>query len=262
MGYVLRYEGGHIGVTGDRKAATEWYCRHLGLTVWWDSADDGQTLLRFPVRFGLPLVSLDGHLGSLWSGERWTRESTVRLCLAAPDVERTHAQLAAEGVRVTPVQTGPGGERWFDFYDPEGNRLTAVGRPSLLSEAPEARFLGYTPLRIGVRNWQAARDWYERHMGMTVTAERPEEAAVLMALGSFEPIWLEQLPGDQFQGPLDPLVHPNFLAVEIEAAHRWFAERGLNPSELRGAQGDHRFFHLHDPDGNRLNIYCYGGARA
>ncbi|MFZ5823237.1 MAG: VOC family protein [Bacillota bacterium] len=262
MHYFLRYEGGHIGVTGDRRAAVEWYCRHLGLTVGFDSAGDGQTLLRFPVRFGLPLVSMNGHLAGLWEGEAWVRESNVRMCLAAPDVERTHAQLADEGVRVTPIRSGPGGERWFDFYDLEGTRLTAVGRPALLAEAPAARFLGYAPLRIGVRSWEAARDWYQRCMGMTVVAEHPAGKAVLMELGSFEPIWLEEFPERAFQGPVSPLIHPNFLAVEIEAAHRWATLQGLSPSPLRGAPGDHSFFHLFDPDGNRINLYTYPGAQA
>lgn len=262
MSYFLRYEGGHIAVTGDRQAAAEWYCRHLGLSVWWDSQTDDQTLLKFPVRFALPLVSLTGHLASLWAGTNWARESNVRLCLAAPDLDRTHAQLAGEGVRVSPLQSGPGGQRWFDFYDLEGTRLTAVGRPELQAQAPDARFLGYTPLRVGVRNWQAARDWYQRYMGMTVLEERPAEKAVLMGLGSFEPTWLEELPAEQFRGPVDPLIHPNFLAVEIEAAHAWAVEQGLNPSELRGRPGDHFFFHLYDPNGNRINIYTYPGAQA
>lgn len=261
MSYFLRYEGGHIGVTGDRQAAADWYCRHLGLSVGWDSANDGQTLLKFPLRFGLPLVSMNGHLGSLWAGQNWQRESNVRFCLAAPNLDRTHGLLSGEGVRVGSVQTGPGGQRWFDFYDLEGTRLTAVGRPELQAEAPEARFLGYAPLRIGVSDWQAARDWYQRYMGMTVQQERPEERAALISLGSFEPAWLEELPAERFRGPLDPLIHPNFLAVEIEAAHRWASEQGLNPSELRGGEGDHSFFHLYDPDGNRINIYTYPGAR-
>ena len=137
-----------------------------------------------------------------------------------------------------------------------------MGRPSLLAEAPDARFLGYTPLRIGVRRWEAARGWYQRYMGMTVLAEYAAEKAVLMGLGSFEPVWLEELPDSAFHGPVSPMIHPNFLSVEIEAAHRWATEQGLNPSPLRGAPGDHSFFHLFDPDGNRINLYTYPGARA
>lgn len=262
MNQIISYDGGHIGVTGDRAVAAEWYARHLGLTVAWDSASEGQALLKFPVRYALPLVSLNGPLASLWTATNWVRESNVRMCLAAPDLDRTLALLEREGVRMSPVQTGPGGQRWFDFYDLEGTRLTAVGRPELLAVAPEARFMGYAPLRIGVRNWRTARDWYQRYMGMTVQEERPEERAVLLSLRTFEPTWLEELPEDSFRGPADPLVHPNFLAVEIEAAHRQAVEQGLNPSPLLGSEGDHRFFHLYDPDGNRLNIYTYPGARA
>lgn len=66
MQRFIRYEGGQIGISGDRRAAADWYCRHLGMTELWDGEGEGQTLLQFPGRAAaIPLVSV---AGSVWSG--------------------------------------------------------------------------------------------------------------------------------------------------------------------------------------------------
>jgi hypothetical protein len=60
VGRFIRYEGGQIGIRGDRQGAVDWYCRRLGLAVAWDSPREGQTLLRFPGPNAIPLVSVHG----------------------------------------------------------------------------------------------------------------------------------------------------------------------------------------------------------
>lgn len=261
MNWFQRYDGGPVGITGNRQAATDWYVKHLGMKVYFDSVLEQQTVVGFPVRNAIPLVSVAGPLW--WGGPaNLVRESAVRYCLACPDLDRTRAELKAEGVRLGEINDGPGGKRFFDFYDLEGTRLTATAEPTDAPDQPGVRFTGLANLRHGVRDWRQARDWYARYMGMTPVEERPEEGAVLMALGDFLPIWLEQLPGDGFAaGPVSPTCRPEFLALDIEGAHHYATEAGLNPSPLEGEPGAHRAFHLFDPDGNRINIHIYPGAK-
>lgn len=166
----LRYEGGHIGVTGDRRVAVDWYCRHLGLTVAWDQAAEGQTLLRFPGSQAISLVSVaGGERDNVWGDREYAvRESPVRLCLACPDLQVTHAALTAEGVHVTWIDVNHDTSNAFDFYDLEGTRLTAVAAPD---DTPDARISGYASPRIGVSNLSASIDWYSRYLGMALSSD-------------------------------------------------------------------------------------------
>lgn len=247
MARILRYEGGHIGIRGSRKEAVDWYCRHLGMRVAFDHEGDGQTVLLFPVRHGLPVVTAEkwGMTGQLQGS------SAVRFCLASPDLESTHAVLMAEGVRTTPILPGPGGYPCFDFYGPEGTRLTAVGNPALQSVDAAARFLGYAPLRIGVRNLEQSVAWYLEVFGATLLEQR--EGLAVIGLADFLPLWLEvsdEAPAER------PSINYDFLPADIDETYRYCLNQRLKVSELR-ENGGHRQFCLYDPDGNRLNIHTY-----
>jgi catechol 2,3-dioxygenase-like lactoylglutathione lyase family enzyme len=256
----LRYEGGHIGVTGGRQAAVDWYCRHLGLTVAWDQADEGQTLLRFPGSQAVPLVSVGGgERDNVW-GDRShaVRESPVRFCLACPNLEATHAAISAEGVRVTWMVTSKHTGNSFDFYDLEGTRLTAVATPD---DAIDARFTGYASPRIGVTNLAASVNWYSTNLGMAGTIGGDDsifEDRVLMRMGDYLPIWLEQKSPESFRGRADAYARPYFLTLDIDEAHAWAISQGFDPSPISGRAL--RVFHFWDPDGNAINIWTYPDA--
>jgi catechol 2,3-dioxygenase-like lactoylglutathione lyase family enzyme/predicted enzyme related to lactoylglutathione lyase len=250
----LRFEGGHIGVTGDRQAAVDWYCRHLGMTVAWDQPAEGQTLLRFPGSQAIPLVSVGGgESDNVWGdATHAVRESPVRLCLACPNLEATHAALTADGVRVTWIVIDELTGNSFDFYDLEGTRLTAVATPS---EATDARFTGYASPRIGVSDLNASVDWYSHNVGMAASNDEPSDHRALMTMGDYLPIWLEEKSADSFSGRTDAYARPYFLTLDIDEAHAWAAEQGFDPSPISGEKL--RVFHFWDPDGNAINIWTY-----
>lgn len=258
----LRYEGGHIGVTGDRQVAVDWYCRHLGMTVAWDQAAEGQTLLRFPGSQAIPLVSVaGGESDNVW-GDRAhaVRESPVRLCLACPNLEATHAALTADGVHVTWIVMSKYTGNYFDFYDLEGTRLTAVAVPD---DTTDARFSGYASPRIAVSNLSAGINWYTENLGITGTISSDAEiyeSRTLMKMGDYLPIWLEEKSPESFHGRTDAYARPYFLTLDIDEAHAWAAAEGHDPSAISGQKL--RVFHFWDPDGNAVNIWTYLGAQA
>ncbi|RIK45253.1 MAG: hypothetical protein DCC58_06955 [Chloroflexi bacterium] len=263
MTYFQRFEGGQIGVTGDRAVAVEWYCRHLGLAVVFDSPAEGQTLLRFSGGNAIPLVSVSGGTRRcIWpsAGGMPTREPHMRLTLATPDAPGTRAALAAEGIRVDRLRKGPGGLETFDLWDLEGTRLTLVSAPNEMAGAGTTRVSGYAPPRIGVRDLEAALAWYSGTLGMTVLYVQAPFRRALLELGTFLPLWLEQLPPERFRGPQAAFARPFLLAPDIEAAHAYCRAQKLQVSPLLGEPGDLRLFQFFDPDGNAIGVWWYPGA--
>lgn len=263
--HFIRYEGGQIGIDGDRQAAVAWYCRHLQMQVVFDNPAEGQTLLRFRQRHAIPLVSTDGgERLSIWpvGGGECSREPNVRLTFTSANIPRAREALVAEGVRVGPVGTGPGGLETFDFWDLEGTRLTAIAVPPQVLAAHRGRFTGYGPPRIGVRRLADAIPWYQRVVGAALLKEHPATGAALLTLGDFLPIWLEELPASQFTGRQIAYARPYLLTLDIEAARAFCAAEGLAPSLIYGLPGSLRLFHFFDPDGNAIGVWTYPGAPA
>lgn len=248
MTHFVRFEGGHLGVSGDRAAAAAWYERHLGLRESWSSDDEGQTLLAFPRRFALPL--LDVH-APLW-GERGHRNGSMRLAFACGDLASTHATLQRDGVRVSPITADPDGD-FFRFEDGEGTELVAVDVPTAHDGID-----GWAPPRIGVTDLARACRFYCDRLGMTLHAYGAGRA--LLGIGDFLPLRLEEgLPHDV---PRGGFARPYLLALDLDAAHRWSMEADLRPTPIRGRPDALRVFALHDPDGNPLHVWSYPGASA
>lgn len=245
MQRFLRFDSGFIGVTGDRKAAIDWYCKHMGLKLAWDSPGEQMTLLQFPGWAAIPLKQANYGVGV----------ANLRLCFESPDLAATHAALTAEGVRTTPIYQGPGSIDSFDFYDLEGTRLTAVANPELAAEFPSARFVHYAPTRIGVSNLEAAIAWYQEHVGMIPARVLSKEA--FMELGDGLPFWLEELPPESFTGKQVAFARPSFVTMDICEAHRYCQEQGFAPSEIDGSPNALQVFYIYDPDGNRLILSTY-----
>jgi hypothetical protein len=230
------------------------------MTVAWDQPAEGQTLLRFPGSQAIPLVSVaGGESDNVWGDSaNAVRESPVRLCLACPDLEATHAALTADGVRVTWIVLGEYTGNYFDFYDLEGTRLTAVAAPD---DATDARFTGYASPRIAVSNLNSGISWYSEHLGMIGSiADDSEiyENRAKMKMGDYLPIWLEEKSSESFHGRTDAYARPYFLTLDIDEAHSWAFAQGFDPSPISGQKL--RVFHFWDPDGNAINIWTYPGA--
>ena len=259
----IRYEGGHIGVSGDRQKAAEWYIRNLGLIQAWDSLEEGQTLLSFPGGQAIPLVSVRGGTKvNIWGPEEsLQRSGNTRLCFACPDLDTTQRVLKEEGVETTSILPGPGRVDCFDFYDLEGTRLTAVAAPDQSKISEEVLFSGYAPLRIGVSAEKDAAAWYQRHLSMDILQDFDEEGSMLMGMGSGLTIWLETLPREAFQGRQFLYTRPYFLTLDINIAQDYCQDQGFMPSEIFGTQEGLRVFHFFDPFGNQLNAWTYPGAK-
>jgi len=246
MNRFVRFEGGQVGVSGDRAAAAAWYERHLGLQQLWASDDEGQTLLAFPRRHALPLQSVKAPL---W-GERGHRNGSTRLALACGDLGATHAALRDEGVRVSAIAADPDGD-FFRFEDCEGTELLAVAVPTA-----RGRFDGYAPARIGVADLARACRFYCDRLGMTVHAFGAGRA--LLGLGDYLPLRLEEgLPADC---PRGGFARPCLLAADLAEAHGWARDADLRPTPIRGAPDGLRVFALHDPDGTPVHVWSYPGA--
>nr|BBH87356.1 glyoxalase [Thermosporothrix sp. COM3] len=106
-----------MAVTDMAKAKT-FYAEQLGFEVTTDYGQGEQhwVTLAFPGGgASLTLSTLHGNM----------RPGTMRLYLATSDVEATHNELKAKGVKVNDVKDdlyGPGsGVKWFDLRDPDGN---------------------------------------------------------------------------------------------------------------------------------------------
>jgi catechol 2,3-dioxygenase-like lactoylglutathione lyase family enzyme len=261
MSCFLRFEGGHIGVSSDRQAAAAWYCRHLGLTLAWDSPEEGQSLLPFSKRHALVLVSVAGGTEvNLWGNTgNLVRDSNVRLSLAVPDLGATWAVLAAGGVRVNPIVTGPGGRAYFTFYDLDGTCLEAAARPDLLADFPNERFAGYAAARTGVRDLDAAVTWYQEFAGMTVLQDLREEGAVLLGLNEGNPLWLERLAQGAHRGP--GYTRPYLATPDIQQAHAFCAARNLRPAPVLGNPNALQVFSFQDLEGNSLYCWTYPGVQ-
>lgn len=77
---------------------------------------------------GLVVLGMDGTSLTLWQlkpGETSVPGAAGTYPIfGIDDADAAHARLSDRGVKVDPVQEGPG-VRFFSFYDADGNRLEA-----------------------------------------------------------------------------------------------------------------------------------------
>lgn len=101
----------------DLAGARQWYATALDLHPVYE--DEGE---------GLAVLGLDGTSLTLWQlkdGETMDAAAAGSYPIfGIADAAAAHATLAGRGVRVDPLQSGPG-VRFFSFYDVDGNRLEA-----------------------------------------------------------------------------------------------------------------------------------------
>ncbi|MVA76753.1 glyoxalase [Auraticoccus sp. F435] len=102
----------------DVRASAEWVQEHLGFTVAMEA--DGFCSLSHPdagfnliyLRTGLPTFKPESQAG---------HATGLLVALTVADVDAEYARLREEGVTVvTPVETEPWGERYFQMSDPNG----------------------------------------------------------------------------------------------------------------------------------------------
>lgn len=100
----------------DIAAAQRWYTETLDLDVVYADEDEK-----------LAVLGLEGTSLTLWQlkdGEEVPQGAGAFPIFAVDDARAAHEGLLAKGVTVEPLQSGTG-VRYFDFFDPDGNRLEA-----------------------------------------------------------------------------------------------------------------------------------------
>lgn len=102
----------------DVAASADWVTRHLGFTEQM-SADGFASLSREDV--GLNLVFLRCGLETFKPASAAGHADGLIVVFVVDDIDDQYARLQEEGVQiVTPIETEPWGERYFQMADPNG----------------------------------------------------------------------------------------------------------------------------------------------
>ncbi|PWW08691.1 hypothetical protein DFQ01_101417 [Paenibacillus cellulosilyticus] len=239
----------------ERQSNIDWYVQHLGLTIGWDSPEEKLTLLQFPNKQPFTLLA---HYPN-----EPLPEGDVHVCLTTSRLRETKLALAQEEVASSDIYETPWGVEAFDFWDPQGTRLTAVSAP-VRSEQQGSRFHSYF-LHIAVSDLAVARQWYEEHLAM-VPLETETCSVKCMGLRMAEdrqmdlPIYLSARNGDA-KANATTAIRPFFQVAgkrQLETAREAFQSAGITVSPITGNSDDFmRWFDLWDPDGNPLYAIAY-----
>lgn len=267
MNGFKRFDGGVIKISGDRKKATDWYCRHFDLKVGWDSPEEGMTVLFYPSGFGMTVESMRPD-------EKLESESNIRFCFETADINEAHTYLVDNGIETSNIYKNVAGISTFDFYDLEGTKLSAVeARPQLVASVPHSRFLFFY-LHIGVKDVPKSVEWYKNHLKLKIVAENAEKKYAILECGEQEefagrtlypwPIYILEMSEQHFSKRKDSKTLPYFVPETVEdykEAYKYFKANNIESSELVGDLDNIHLqvsdFHIYDPDGNRLNFWIY-----
>lgn len=120
----------------DVKASAAWARQHLGFTTAMEA--DGFCSLAHPDA-GFHLIFLRTGLASFKPSSAAGSADGLLVVLTVEDVDAEHARLVREGVEVvTPPETEPWGERYFQMTDPNGVVFQLVQ----WVEAPDPQYAG------------------------------------------------------------------------------------------------------------------------
>jgi catechol 2,3-dioxygenase len=122
----------------------------------------------------------------------------------------------------------------------------------------QARKLGHIVLKV--RDATKSRDFYIRALGLKVAHEDLERGAVFLSFGSqHHDLALFQLATGAAPEPAQPGLHHSAWQLgsfeELQAAHRELLEIGVEVHSTI-AHNVTRSVYFHDPDGNRVELYC------
>ncbi|WP_324012204.1 VOC family protein [Microbacterium sp. JZ37] len=102
----------------DVEASAAWVKRHLGFSE--TMSADGFCSLAHP-EAGFALIYLRTGLGTFRPAAQAHDAGGLLVVFVVPDIDAQYERLRAEGVEiVTPIETEPWGERYFQMADPNG----------------------------------------------------------------------------------------------------------------------------------------------
>ena len=122
----------------------------------------------------------------------------------------------------------------------------------------QARKLGHVVLKVS--DAQKSKDFYLRALGLKLAYEDQEHGAVFLSFGTqHHDLALFQRATGETPGPAQPGLHHTAWQLgsfeELQAAHRELCELGI-PVESTIEHNVTRSVYFHDPDGNRVELYC------
>ena len=122
----------------------------------------------------------------------------------------------------------------------------------------QARKLGHVVLKV--RDAQASKAFYTRVLGLQVAHEDRQRGAVFLSFGTeHHDLALFQLATGETPASEQPGLHHTAWQVEsfeaLQAAHRELGRLGI-AVESTVEHNVTRSVYFHDPDGNRVELYC------
>ena len=132
----------------------------------------------------------------------------------------------------------------------------------------QARKLGHVVLKV--RDAQKSKEFYTRVLGLKVANDAREHGAVFLSFGTqHHDLALFQLATGEAPEPAQPGLHHTAWQLgsfeELRAAYRELGALGI-AVESAIEHNVTRSIYFHDPDGNRVELYCDtfadGGFRA
>lgn len=122
----------------------------------------------------------------------------------------------------------------------------------------QARKLGHLVLKV--RDIRPSRDFYVRTLGLRVAHEDLERGTVFLSFGTaHHDLALFQLASGDAPGAAQPGLHHMAWQLgsfdELREAHRELKAMGV-PIESAVEHNVTRSIYFHDPDGNRVELYC------
>ncbi len=122
----------------------------------------------------------------------------------------------------------------------------------------QARKLGHIVLKV--RNARRSKDFYTRVLGLQVAHEDYEQGAVFLSFGTqHHDLALFQLATGEAPDATAPGLHHTAWQLgsfeELQAAYRELQAMGI-AVDATIAHNVTRSVYFHDPDGNRVELYC------
>lgn len=122
----------------------------------------------------------------------------------------------------------------------------------------QARKLGHVVLNV--RDAQKSKDFYTRALGLKLAYEDRDRGAVFLSFGTqHHDLALFQLATGATPDATQPGLHHMAWQLgsfaELQAAYRELRELGI-PVESTIEHNVTRSVYFHDPDGNRVELYC------